>query len=463
MALERRWQMASFDHDLFVVGAGSGGVRAARISAGYGARVAVAESFRVGGTCVIRGCVPKKLLVYASRFAGEFADAAGFGWTVGETRFDWSKLRAAKDAEIGRLEAAYGGNLDRAGVAIVRERAELVDAHRVRLIDSGRIVTAERILIATGARPYLPALPGIEHALTSNEIFDLPSLPARVAVVGGGYIAVEFASLLAGLGVAVDLVYRGEQILRGFDRDLRDKLALALGKRGVTIRTGAAVAAIDKTAAGLALRLAGGDVLAADVVLYATGRVPNTGGLGLEAAGVALDDKGAIRVNAASETNVPSIYAVGDVTDRAQLTPVAIREGHAFADSVFGGRDSIADHSLIPTAVFTTPELGTIGLTEEQAVARFAAVDVYKTEFRPMRNILAGRDERTFMKIVVDAASDRVLGVHLLGEGAGEMIQLVGIALTMGATKRDFDRTMAVHPTAAEELVTLRTPSVRHR
>ena len=455
--------MASFDHDLFVVGAGSGGVRAARISAGYGARVAVAESFRVGGTCVIRGCVPKKLLVYASRFAGEFADAAGFGWTVGETRFDWSKLRAAKDAEIGRLEAAYGGNLDRAGVAIVRERAELVDAHRVRLVDSGRIVTAERILIATGARPYLPALPGIEHALTSNEIFDLPSLPARVAVVGGGYIAVEFASLLAGLGVAVALVYRGEQILRGFDRDLRDKLALALGKRGVTIRTGAAVAAIDKTAAGLALRLAGGDVLAADVVLYATGRVPNTGGLGLEAAGVALDDKGAIRVNAASETNVPSIYAVGDVTDRAQLTPVAIREGHAFADSVFGGRDSIADHSLIPTAVFTTPELGTIGLTEEQAVARFAAVDVYKTEFRPMRNILAGRDERTFMKIVVDAASDRVLGVHLLGEGAGEMIQLVGIALTMGATKRDFDRTMAVHPTAAEELVTLRTPSVRHR
>ncbi|WP_237154945.1 glutathione-disulfide reductase [Oryzibacter oryziterrae] len=454
--------MASYDYDLFVIGAGSGGVRAARISAGYGARVAVAEEFRVGGTCVIRGCVPKKLLVYASRFAGEFADAAGFGWTVGESTFNWSALRDAKEKEITRLEGAYGGNLDRSGVEILRTRAEVTGPNSVRLSD-GRVVTAERILIATGARPFLPVLPGIELAITSNEIFDLPDLPERVIVVGGGYIAVEFASLLAGLGARTTLLYRGEQILRGFDSDLRDKLAVALSRRGVEICTHADVTAIARDADGLSVTLGDGAILQADAVLYATGRIPNTAGLGLDTAGVALDATGAVKVNAASQTNVPSIYAVGDVTNRAQLTPVAIREGHAFADTVFGKRDSLADHSMIPTAVFTTPELGTVGLTEAEALAAFKAVDVYKTEFRPMRNILAGRDERTFMKVLVDAASDRVLGVHILGEGAGEMIQLVGIPLTMGATKRDFDRTMAVHPTAAEELVTLRTPSERHR
>jgi glutathione reductase (NADPH) len=455
--------MTSFDYDLFVIGAGSGGVRAARIAAGYGARVAVAEQFRVGGTCVIRGCVPKKLLVYASRFSSEFEDAAGFGWSVETPRFDWHKLRAAKDKEIDRLEGAYGANLERSGVTVLRDRAEIAGPNIIRLVGAGQDVTAARILIATGGRPRLPDVPGIERAITSNEVFDLTDLPARAVVVGGGYIAVEFASLFAGLGVRTSLLYRGEQILRGFDRDLRDRLAAALVRRGVDLRTHSDVAAIEAAGAAHRVALTDGGSIETDLVLAATGRAPNVEGLGLANVGITLDAAGAIAVNAASETNVPGIYAVGDVTNRALLTPVAIREGHAFADSVYGGRDSLADHSLIPTAVFTTPEIGTIGMSEEKAVAEYRAVDVYRTDFRSMRNGLAGRDERTFMKIVVDAASDHVLGVHLLGDGSGEMIQLVGIAMTMGATKRDFDRTMAVHPTAAEELVTLRTPAVRHR
>lgn len=455
--------MTYFDYDLFVIGAGSGGVRAARIAAGHGARVAIAEEFRVGGTCVIRGCVPKKLLVYASRMSGEFADMAGFGFSGEPPRFDWSVLRAAKDREIDRLEGAYDGNLGRAGVAVFRERAVVAGDHSVRLVTSDRTVSAKYVLIATGARPFLPAIPGIDLAITSNEMFDLPELPRRAAVIGGGYIAVEFASILAGLGVETTLYYRGEQILRGFDRDLRDRLAAALTGRGVRVVTGVAVASLARGGEGIVLDLGKDGSATAGLVLYATGRVPNVAGLGLETAGVELTEGGAIRVDAASRTSVPSIYAVGDVTDRAQLTPVAIREGHAFADSVFGGRDSLADHTMIATAVFTTPELATVGLSEEAALARHAAVDVYRTDFRPMKNALAGRDERMFMKIVVDAENDRVLGVHLLGDGAGEMIQLVAIPLTMGATKRDFDRTMAVHPTAAEELVTLRTPAARHR
>ena len=455
--------MASFDYDLFVIGAGSGGVRAARISAGYGARVAIAEESRIGGTCVIRGCVPKKLLVYASRFAGEFNDAAGFGWTVGDRTFDWAALRAAKDREITRLEGIYAGNLQRSGAEIIRDRAVMTGPNEVRLVAEGRTVTAGRILIATGNRPVLPEVPGMEHAVTSTDMFDLPTLPEKAVVVGGGYIALEFASILNGLGVATTVLYRGEQVLRGFDREVRDKLADALRARGIDVRTGVQVEGIDKTAVGLAVRLVDGAALDADLVLAATGRRPNTTGLGLEALGVALDQEGAIIVNALSETSVPSIYAVGDVTNHAQLTPVAIREGHAFADTVFGGKESFTDLSAIPTAIFTTPEVGTVGLSEEAACAAHKAVDVYKTEFRPMRNILAGRDERTFMKVVVDAVTDRVLGVHILGPEAGEMIQAVGISVTMGATKRDFDRTMAVHPTAAEELVTLRTPSARHR
>lgn len=455
--------MASFDYDLFVIGAGSGGVRAARISAGYGARVAIAEESRIGGTCVIRGCVPKKLLVYASRFAAEFNDAAGFGWSVGDRSFDWEALRASKEREITRLEGIYAGNLQRSGVEVIRDRAVITGPNEIRLVAEERTITAERILIATGNRPVLPDIPGIEHAVTSTDMFDLPTLPAKAVVVGGGYIALEFASILVGLGVATTVLYRGEQVLRGFDREVRDKLADALRARGIDLRTGIQVRRIDKTAVGLAVSLTDGSDLDTDLVLAATGRHPNTTGLGLEALGVALDQDGAVVVNALSETTVPSIYAVGDVTNRAQLTPVAIREGHAFADTVFGGRESFADHSILPTAIFTTPEVGTVGLSEEAACAAYTAVDVYKAEFRPMRNILAGRDERTFMKVVVDAVTDRVLGVHIMGPEAGEMIQTIGIAMTMGATKRDFDRTMAVHPTAAEELVTLRTPSVRHR
>ncbi len=454
----------AFDYDLFVIGAGSGGVRAGRIAAGYSARVAVAEEYRVGGTCVIRGCVPKKLLVYASRFSGDFEDAAGFGWNLGQTNFDWAALIAAKDREIDRLEAAYCANLERSGAEIIRSRAVVLDAHTVRLTATGREVTAEHILIATGAHPFMPAgVPGIEHAITSNEVFDLKTLPASAVVVGGGYIALEFAGIFAGLGVETTLVYRGEQVLRGFDKEMAGKLTTGMEKRGIRIAVNTNVAAIENEGGATTAVLSTGERIAAGVVLYATGRVPNTRGLGLDAAGVALDGMGAVKVDAASRSSVPSIHAVGDVTNRVNLTPVAIREGHAFADTVFGKREVIPDHSMIPTAVFTTPELGTVGLTEEQAVAMHPAVDVYRAEFRPMRNTLAGRDERMVMKILVDAASDRVLGVHVLGDGAGEMAQLLGIPLVMGATKRDFDRTMAVHPTAAEELVTMRTPSVKHR
>ncbi|MBH0236596.1 glutathione-disulfide reductase [Methylobrevis albus] len=455
--------MTTYDYDLFVIGGGSGGVRAARIAAGYGARVAVAEEYRVGGTCVIRGCVPKKLLVYAARFTDAFEDAAGFGWTVPAPSFDWASLIAAKDREIDRLEGAYRGNLGRAGVEIIPSRAEFVDAHTIRLLAGDRTVTAERVLIATGARPYVPTFPGAEHVITSNEVFDLKALPKRVVIIGGGYIAVEFAGIFAGLGSETTLLYRGAQILRGFDAELAAALTDEMGARGVRIHTHADVQAVQREADGLVVVTTSGERIGADVVLAATGRIPNTDDLGLEAAGVAVDGVGAVIVDAHSQSTVETIHAVGDVTNRVNLTPVAIREGHAFADTVFGKRDVIVDHRLIPTAVFSTPELGTIGLTQEQAVAAHAAVDVYRAKFRPMRNTLAGRDERVLMKILVDAETDLVLGVHVLGPEAGEMIQLIGIAVGMGATKADFDRTMAVHPTAAEELVTMRTPSERLR
>jgi glutathione reductase (NADPH) len=454
----------AYDYDLFVIGAGSGGVRAARIAANHGARVAIAEEDRVGGTCVIRGCVPKKLLVYASRFAGDFADAAGFGWTVGEPAFDWTSLIAAKDREIDRLERAYVANLERSGVTILRDRAEITGPNEVRLVNAGRNVTAAHVLVAVGGRPARPdGLPGAEHTVTSNDVFHLPSLPEDVVVLGGGYIAVEFACIFAGLGARTTLLYRGERILRGFDRETADKLQAAMIHRGIDVRTGVAIAAIERDALGHVVVTGDGERLRTGLVMAATGRVPNTVGLGLEAVDVHMTPGGAVVVDALSRTSVPSIHAVGDVTNRVNLTPVAIREGHAFADSVFGGREVVVDHRLIPTAVFSTPELGTVGCSEEIAVSEHRAVDVYKAEFRPMRNTLAGRDERMFMKVIVDAASDRILGVHILGEGAGEMAQLLGIPMVMGATKRDFDRTMAVHPTAAEELVTLHQPTVRHR
>lgn len=449
--------MGAFDYDLFVIGGGSGGVRAARLAAQGGARVGIAEEHRFGGTCVIRGCVPKKLLVYASSFADAFEDAAGFGWRVGETRFDWGALIAAKDREIARLEEIYARNLDLAGVELHRCRATLAGPHEVRLALSDRVVSARHILIATGGAPFVPDAPGAHHAITSNEAFDLPRLPGRVIVVGGGYIACEFAGIFNGLGARTTQLYRGAQVLRGFDDDLRDHVAAAMVARGIDLRCGADVAEIHKRDGALSVTLTDGATLQADAVMYATGRRPNTRGLGLEAVGVALDKGGAVAVDDWSQTSVPSIYAVGDVTDRLALTPVAIREGAAFVETVFRGNPTRADHADVATAVFTQPELGTVGLTEAQARAE-GPVEIYRAAFRPMLATLSGRDEKMLMKLVVARDSRRVLGVHIMGHGAAEMIQLAGVAVKMGATKEDFDRTVAVHPTAAEELVTMREP-----
>jgi glutathione reductase (NADPH) len=460
--LEQR-AMEDFDVDLFVIGAGSGGVRAARIAAAHGAKVMVAEEFRIGGTCVIRGCVPKKLYVYASRFADEFEDAAGYGWQIPEPpRFSWRKLVDAKEKEISRLSGLYRLNLERAGVSIVETRAFIEDDHRVRLAD-GRVVSARHILVATGARPVLePAIAGRELTISSNEVFDLEKFPERMLIVGGGYIAVEFASIFARLGTKVTQVMRGENVLRGFDDDMREGVADALAKAGVRLLFSTLPTRIEKADNGLKVSLSCGEAVTCDEVLIATGRKPATKGLGLDKAGVELDPLGAVKVDAYSKTNVDSIHAVGDVTNRVNLTPVAIREGHALADTLFGGRPTAVVHTQIPTAVFTTPELGTVGLTEHEARAIFAIVDIYMASFRPLKATLSGRAEKTIMKLVVDGETDRVLGVHILGEAAGEMAQLLGIAVKMEAKKADFDATMALHPTAAEELVTLRTRSARY-
>ena len=451
----------SFDVDLFVIGAGSGGVRAARIAASHGAKVMIAEEFRIGGTCVIRGCVPKKLLVYASRFADAFRDAAGFGWSVGETRFDWAKLVAAKEAEITRLSRAYRSGLESSGVAIVETRAAVVGPQAVRLAD-GREISARHIVIATGARPSpLPGVEGLEHAISSNEAFDLKEFPKRLLVVGGGYIAVEFASLFRRLGADVVEVMRADNVLRGFDPDLRAGLRDEMARAGVVFGFARLPRKIVKTGAGLEVEFYDGPGATFDQVLIATGRAPNTAGLGLQAVGVKLDAKGAIVVDADSTTNVASIHAVGDVTDRINLTPVAIREGHVLADRLFADSRARVDHETVATAVFTTPEVGTIGLTEPVALRRYGVIDIFKTSFRPMKATLSGSGERTIMKLVVDAASDRIVGAHILGAEAGETIQALAIAIKMGATKRDFDATMAVHPTAGEELVTMRTRTER--
>jgi len=449
--------------DLFVIGAGSGGVRAARISSGYGARVMIAEEYRVGGTCVIRGCVPKKLLVYASRFAEEFEDAKGFGWTLAEPTFDWATLIANKDKEIDRLEKAYIANLDRAKVTIVKSRAVMIDPHTVKLTATGETVRAKHVLIATGGWPSLgKAIEGHEHIISSNEAFHLKELPKRILIQGGGYIAVEFAGIFNGLGSEVTLVYRGDNILRGFDEDVRNHLRTEMEKRGIRILTKKIVEAIEKVDHGLCVELSDHEDVLVDKVMFATGRRPNVKDIGLEAAGVKLDQRGAIAVNDYSQTNVPHIYAVGDVTDRIALTPVAIREGHAFADSVFGKKPTPVDHTNVPTAVFSEPECGVIGLTEAQACGKFAKVDIYKTTFRSLKTTLSGRDTRTLMKLVVDGLTDRLVGAHIVGPDAGEMIQLIGIAVKVKATKADFDATMAVHPTASEELVTMREKTATH-
>jgi glutathione reductase (NADPH) len=448
--------MGEYDYDLFVIGGGSGGVRAARIAAGHGAKVAIAEEYRFGGTCVIRGCVPKKLLVYASRFRDEFEDAVGFGWSLQESTFDWPTLIANKDAEIARLEGLYRGGLERAGVAVMHARAELADAHTVLVQPGNRRVTARYILVATGGRPVVPDVPGAGHAITSNEAFHLPKLPKSILIVGGGYIAVEFACIFAGLGVDATLLYRGPKILRGFDEELRDSLTKELFKRDIDVVCNAEIAAIDKARSRFAVTLKDGTTVDTGLVMYATGRKPNTAGIGLEAAGVKMGAEGQILVDAYSRSSVESIYAVGDVTNRVNLTPVAIREGHAFADSVFGNKPTAVDHELVPTAVFSTPEIGTVGLPEDTARERHPKLDIYKARFRPLKHTLSGRDEVMFMKLLVDGENGRVVGCHVLGADAAEIVQMAAIALHLKATKADFDATVALHPSAAEELVTLR-------
>ncbi|HKQ94074.1 MAG TPA: glutathione-disulfide reductase [Aestuariivirgaceae bacterium] len=448
--------MTAFDYDLFVIGAGSGGVRAARAAAKYGARTAIAEEYRVGGTCVIRGCVPKKLLVYASRFAEDFEDAIGFGWTSEGVTFSWPTLIANKNIEVERLSKAYVRNVEAAGGEVIRQRAELVDRSTIRLGDGSKI-TAKTILIATGARPFVPsALKGMEHVITSNEAFELEQLPRRIVIVGGGYIAVEFAGIFAGLGCETILLYRGEQILRGFDDDIRSGLAAEMAKKGVEIRLRSEVAAVERSGDGVRLTLTDGARFGANTVMYATGRTPNTDGIGLAEAGVELTPQAAVKVDAYSQSTMPGIYAVGDVTNRINLTPVAVREGQAFADTVFGGRPTAVDYTNVPSAVFSQPEIGTVGLTERMAREKHRSVDIYKQSFRPMKHTLSGRDERMLMKLVVDGENGRVLGCHIMGPGASEMAQLLAISLKLGATKADFDATMALHPTAGEELVTMR-------
>ena len=454
---DRQMTTETYDVDLFVIGGGSGGVRAARIAAGHGARVMIAEEYRLGGTCVIRGCVPKKLFVYAARFPQEFKDSAGFGWTVGETSFDWATLVANKDVEIDRLENAYRSNVERTGAEIVPQRATIEGPHEVRLAD-GTCVTARYILVATGGRPNLGLdIPGRELGITSNEAFDLKVLPKRIVIQGAGYIALEFAGLFAALGSQVTVVHRGKALLRDFDDEIAERLLAAMEGHGVAFELGVTIDAIDQMDECKRIRLNDGRVLLADEVMLAIGRVPNTIGVGLENAGVQLDMAGAIAVDETSRTNVPSIYAVGDVTNRVNLTPIAIREGHAFADTVFGNNPWTVDHSLIPTAVFTEPEIGVVGLTEAQARAKGHRLDIYKADFRSLKATLSGSKERFFIKLIVDQASQRVLGVHLMGDGAAEMTQVVGVAMTLGATKADFDRTVALHPSTAEELVTLRS------
>jgi glutathione reductase (NADPH) len=451
--------LADYDFDLFVIGAGSGGVRAARLAALQGARVCVAEEHRVGGTCVIRGCIPKKFMVYASEFSAGFKTARGYGWTIGETSFDWPAFLEKKDVEIARLSGIYVKNLQNAGAELVHCRARLADAHTVVMADKDLTVTADKILIATGGWPTLPpGLPGVEHAITSNEAFHLPQLPKSVLVVGGGYIAVEFAGIFNGLGVETTLLYRGANILRGFDDDVRAHLAREMERRGIRIVLGCEHTAIEKTDQGLVSRLTSGRAETHDVVMFATGRAPNTRDLGLEAAGVALDAKGAVVVDQYSRTSVENIWAVGDVTDRINLTPVAIREAVAFVETAFQGRPASFDHDHVASAVFSQPPVGSVGLTEAQARHGGRKVVVYRSTFRPMKATFYGAEDHALMKLVTDAASGQILGCHIVGPDAPEMIQMAAIAIKMGVTKHQWDQTCAVHPTAAEELVTMREP-----
>ncbi len=457
--------MADYEYDLFVIGGGSGGVRAARLAGEAGYRVALAEEYRVGGTCVIRGCVPKKLFVYASAYGEALKSASAYGWSGPGLDFDWPTLVANKDREIARLNGVYIANLERAGVTLFHERAEMESPHTLRLVASGRKIRADKLLIATGARPFLPQIPGIEHAITSNEAFHLEHLPQRIMIVGGGYIAVEFAGIFNGLGVETTLVYRGEEILRGFDDDLRTGLHKAMTGRGINVHLHTNPDRIVRQDNGRLQVHCGDDFSqSVDTVMFATGRVPYTQALGLENTNVQLDGRGAIVVNDFSQTAVENIYAVGDVTARMNLTPVAIREGAAFVDTAFKDRPRKVDYADVPTAVFSQPEIGTVGLTEGEAKKVTDCLHIYRTHFRPMKFILPDKDEQMLLKLIVDGHTDRVLGCHIIGPEAGEVIQVLGIAVKMRATKADFDATMAVHPTAMEEFVTLKKPSqIWHR
>lgn len=445
-----------FDFDLFSIGAGSGGVRASRMSAGYGARVAVAEERYLGGTCVNVGCIPKKLLVYASHFSHDFADARGFGWTVGESKFDWPALVQNKDREIARLNQIYRNLLERSGVTIFESRARVLDPHTVEI--EGKKVTAENILVATGGWPTTPDIPGKEHAITSNEAFHLKALPGRILIVGGGYIAVEFAGIFQGLGVEVTELYRGPLFLRGFDHDVRTTLADEMRKQGIDLRFDANVTRVERTNTGIRALLNDGSQLEADALLFATGRLPNTRGLGLEEIGVSLAWDGAVVVDDHFRTNVPSVFAIGDVIDRVQLTPVAIAEGMMLARFLFTSDSAAMAYENIPSAVFSQPPVGTVGYTEEAAREHCGEVDIYRSTFRPLKHTLSGREEKSMMKLIVERASDRVVGCHMVGADAGEIIQGMAVALNCNATKADLDRTVGIHPTAAEEFVTMREP-----
>jgi len=451
--------MPRYDFDLLTIGAGSGGVASSRRAGSYGARVAICEELRVGGTCVLRGCVPKKLLVYGAQFADAFADAEGFGWTVPPADFDWPKLIAAKDKEIGRLSQIYINMLNNSGVEIIEGHAALVDPHTVDV--AGRRCTAENILIATGSWPETPDIPGIEHVISSNEALDLEKLPRHIVIVGGGYIAVEFAGIFNGLGSEVVELIRRPELLYGFDDDVRTALGEEMRARGVDIRGRTQVARIDKATSGYVVTTTAGDKIETELVMYATGRRPNTKAMGLDEIGVRINQAGAVIVDEWQRSSVPHIYAIGDVTDRINLTPVAIAEGRAIAETLFNNNPTKMDHADVPSAVFSQPPIGAVGLTEERALQEYGEIDVYTARFKPMKNTLSGRAERTLMKLVVDTRSDRVLGCHMLGPDAPEIIQGLAIAVKCGATKRQFDQTVGIHPSAAEEFVTMREKTAR--
>jgi glutathione reductase (NADPH) len=453
--------MARYDFDMITIGAGSGGVASSRRAGSYGARIAIIEESRIGGTCVLRGCVPKKLLVYGAQFADAFADSAGFGWSLAPPRFDWPSLIGAKNNELDRLEQIYVNMLRNSGVEIIEGRGVLVDPHTVEV--AGRYYTAETILIATGGHPTVPDIPGVEHVISSNEALDLPQLPRRVIIVGGGYIAVEFAGIFHGVGCEVAQIIRREELLYGFDDDLRIALAQEMRNRGIQIRARTKIVRIEKgSGEGYSVFTDIGQEISAGLVMFATGRGPNTKGLGLAEIGIETKQNGAIVVDEWQRTSVPNVYAVGDVTDRLNLTPVAIGEGRAIAETLFNNNPTKMDHANVPTAVFSNPPIGTVGLTEEQARQKYGdQIDVYLTRFRPMKNTLSGREERTLMKLVVDARTDRVLGVHMLGQDAAEITQGFAVAIKAGATKRVFDETVGIHPSTAEEFVTMREKTVR--